>query len=146
MLCVSAVFIFTPFLGEGDYLYYLIICVIGGSCLGIDTAIPASMQADVIDEDAANGGGQRAGLYFGLWGMATKLSLAVAIGVAYPLLDFVGFDAETVKQSGTAALTLAIIYGAIPVAIKLSVVAVVWDYPLDRKRHAELQDKLATAS
>ena len=61
MLWVSAVFVFTVTLGEGDYIAYGLICVLGGSCLGVDQAIAASIQADVIDEDTAAGGDGRAG-------------------------------------------------------------------------------------
>jgi glycoside/pentoside/hexuronide:cation symporter, GPH family len=145
MLFVSAVFAFAPLLGEGDFLWYLLICVLGGSCLGVDQAIPASMQADVIDEDTAAGGCRRAGLYFGLWGMATKLAFALAVGITYPVLGAVGFDAQLADNTGFSLLVLALLYAGLPVAVKLCVVAVVWRYPLDRARLAELQARIAAA-
>ena len=141
MLWVSFVFIFTLTLGEGDYIGYGLICVLGGTCLGVDQAIAASIQADVIDEDTAAGGDGRAGLYFGLWGMATKLAFAIALGIAYPVLWLAGFDAG--QDNAPAALwTLAVLYGLLPVAIKLGVVAMMWGFPLDRRRHAELQARI----
>ncbi|MHA7835802.1 MAG: MFS transporter, partial [Algiphilus sp.] len=102
MLWAAVVFAFASQLGPGDFGWYLLICVLAGSCLGIDQAVPASMQADVIDEDTAAGGGGRAGLYFGLWGMATKLAFAVAVGATYPLLDGAGFDASQDAQDADA--------------------------------------------
>lgn len=141
MFWVSAVFIFAPLLGPGDLAGYLVICVLGGACLGVDQAIPASMQADVIDEDTAAGGGGRAGLYFGLWGLATKLAIALGVGVAFPLLDLAGFDAK-IKNDETALWTLTMLYAVLPVVIKLCVIPVVWNYPLSRDRHAELQSQL----
>ncbi|HXG29044.1 MAG TPA: MFS transporter, partial [Nevskiales bacterium] len=71
MLWACGIFVWAPLLGPGDLWAYAAICVLSGVCLGVDTAVPASMQADVVDEDTAAGGGYRAGLYFGLWGMAT---------------------------------------------------------------------------
>ena len=141
MLWVSAVFVFTVTLGEGDYIGYGLICVLGGSCLGVDQAIAASIQADVIDEDTAAGGDGRAGLYFGLWGMATKLAFAIALGIAYPMLWLAGFEAGG-DNDATALWTLAVLYGLLPVAIKLGVVALMWHFPLDRRRHAELQSEI----
>lgn len=141
MLWVSAVFIFTLTLGEGDYLAYALICVLGGSCLGVDQAIPASIQADVIDEDSAAGGDGRAGIYFGLWSMATKLALAVAIGVAFNILAWVGFDSG-VSADATGEWTIKLLYGLLPVLIKLAVVPFMWGFPLDRARHGELQARL----
>ena len=116
-------------------------CVLGGTCLGVDQAIAASIQADVIDEDTAAGGDGRAGLYFGLWGMATKLAFAIALGIAYPVLWLAGFDAAQ-DNDATALWTLAVLYGLLPVVIKLGVIALMWNFPLDRRRHAELQDSI----
>lgn len=145
MLWASLVFAFAPFLGEGDYLAYGLICVLAGTCLGIDQAIPASLQADVVDEDTAAGGDGRAGLYFGLWGMATKLAFALAVGVAYPVLEFSGFDAKA-DNDPAALWTLALLYGGLPVVVKLSVVAMMWRFPLDRERHAQLQREIGRAA
>ena len=142
MLWVAFVFAGVLFLREGDFLGYLVVCVLGGGSLGIDMAIPASMQADVIDEDTAAGGGGRAGLYFGLWGLATKLSLAIAVGFTFVALDLFGFDAKA-DNDATALWALSILYGGIPVLIKIAVVPWVWNFPLDRRRHADLQRQLS---
>lgn len=141
MLWVSGVFIFTLMLGEGDYVAYGAICVLGGACLGVDQAIPASIQADVIDEDTVAGGDGRAGIYFGLWSMATKLALALAVGVAFQVLGWVGFESGT-DNGPVAAWALKLLYGLLPVIIKLAVVPLMWRFPLDRTRHAELQAQL----
>ena len=141
---VSVVFAFAPLLGPGGLAGYLVICVLGGACLGVDQAIPASMQADVIDEDTAAGGGGRAGLYFGLWGLATKLAIALGVGIAFPVLDLAGFDAK-INNDATALWTLALLYAVLPVAIKLCVIPVVWNFPLSRDRHAQLQARLQAA-
>lgn len=142
MLFVSVVFAFAPTLGEGDYLGYALICILGGSVLGVDQAIPAAIQADVVDEDTAAGGDGRAGLYFGLWGMATKLAFALSLA-AFPLLEAAGFDAGAARNDAAALWALALLYGVLPVAVKLGVVALMWRFPLDRARHAELQARLA---
>jgi Na+/melibiose symporter-like transporter len=102
-------------------LAFAAICVLSGLCLGADLALPASIQADVVALDRDAGGGDRAGLFFGLWGMATKLALALAVGIAFPLLDLAGFDAGGPNDAG-ALLALALLYGGLPVALKLLVV------------------------
>ncbi|HET7314883.1 MFS transporter [Salinisphaera sp.] len=140
MAFVAAMFIFTITLSDNTYsiIVYTLICIFGGSCLGVDQAIAASIQADVVDEDTAAGGDGRAGLYFGLWGMATKLAFAVALGIAYPILWLAGFNAGG-PSDATALWTLAALYGLLPVAIKIGVIVLIWDFPLDRDRHAVLQ-------
>lgn len=89
MLWASAMFVWTPFLGEGDLLAFTIICGPSGLSLGADMALPASIQADVVDLNSETSGQQRTGLFFALWSMATKLWLALAIGIAFPLLDLI---------------------------------------------------------
>jgi len=137
----ALVFAFVPFLGEGDYHWFLLITVLTGFSLGVDQAIPASIQADVVDEDTAEGGGGRAGLYFGLWNMATKLAWALAVGLAFPILDLVGLESGTDNSDG-ALLTLGLLYGAAPVVAKLLVIPLVWNFPVTADRQASLQAQI----
>jgi Na+/melibiose symporter-like transporter len=100
-------------------------------------SLPAAIQADVIDIDRAGGGGERAGLFFGLWGMATKLSLALAIGLAYPLVQLSGFDPTMPTSSGTAVL--AITYGLLPIPFKLYSAWLAWRFPLNSHQVLKIQ-------
>jgi GPH family glycoside/pentoside/hexuronide:cation symporter len=123
LLLASLSFVWVPLLGPGDIWPFAVICALSGLCLGADLALPASIQADVVALDREAGGGDRAGLFFGLWGMATKLALAVAVGIAFPLLDLAGFVANGENDDG-ALLALALLYGGLPVALKLLVVPI----------------------
>ena len=100
------------------------------------------MQADVVDVDTAEGGGSRTGLYFALWGMATKLALALAVGIAFPVLAAFGFDANGSNDTD-ALLTLSLLYGAAPVILKLTAIAIMRNFPLTATRQAALQRKIA---
>ena len=142
MLVNSAIFVLVPFLGPGDYFAFLIICIGTGFCLGADLVLPPSMQADVVDVDTAEGGGSRAGIYFALWGMATKLALALAVGIAFPVLDAAGFDANGSNDT-SALLTLALLYGAAPVVLKLVAIAIMHGFPLTEARQADLHRRIA---
>ncbi len=143
MLWACLVFVWVPFLGPGDVWAFGAICVLSGVCLGVDAAIPASIQADVVDEDTAAGGGYRAGLYFGLWGMATKLAYALAVGVSLPVLEWSGFSAQAVNTD-SVLLVLGLLYGGLPVLIKLAMIPLVWHFPLERRRHAQLRRIIET--
>ena len=145
MLANSAIFALVPLLGPGDYTAFLIICIGTGACLGADLVLPPSMQADVIDVDTAEGGGRRAGLYFALWGMATKLALALAVGIAFPVLEAAGFQADS-QNEADALLALALLYGAVPVILKLAAVAIMRGYPITAERQAETQRKITEAT
>ena len=137
MLFSCSVFIWVPWLSAGDFYLFALICLLTGLSLGIDMSLPAAIQADVIDIDRAGGGGERAGLFFGLWGMATKLSLALAIGLVYPLVQFSGFDPALPSPAGITAL--ALVYGLLPIPFKLIAAWLVWHFPLDSRQVSIIQ-------
>jgi GPH family glycoside/pentoside/hexuronide:cation symporter len=142
MLWTCAVFATVPLLGAGQTTAFLIVSVLTGVCLGADLALPPSMQADVIDLDTARTRQQRAGFFFALWGMATKLALAAAVGIAYPLLDLAGFDPAAAQNERGALFALAALYAWAPVAFKLAAIAAMWRYPITAARQERLQARI----
>lgn len=145
MLANCVVFAWVPMLGAGDVWPFLAICVLSGFCLGADLMLPSAIQADVVDVDTAAGGGRRTGLYFAFWGMATKLALALAVGIAFPLLDLAGFRADATANTAPALLTLTLLYGGAPVAFKLVAIALMWRFPLDEAVQSVLRRRIRAA-
>jgi glycoside/pentoside/hexuronide:cation symporter, GPH family len=141
MAANCAVFVWAPLLGAGDVWPFLVICVLSGLCLGADLVLPSAIQADVIDVDTAAGGGRRTGVYFAFWGMATKLALALAVGVAFPLLDLAGFTADGLNEP-SALLTLALLYSAVPVVFKVFAITLMWRFPLDEAAQSDLKRRI----
>ncbi len=94
MMLTCAAFIWVPFLAPGDIVFFAIICIVTGMGLGADLSLPPALQADVIDFDHLRSGRARAGLFFALWSMSTKLALALAVGITFPLLEFLGFSMD----------------------------------------------------
>ncbi len=138
MIATCAAVVWAPLLPPGATLAFAAICLATGLGLGADLALPPAIQADVVDEDTAAGGEGRAGLYFAAWGMATKLALALAVGLAFPLLDLAGFAPRQTAVGGAGGLALAALYAWGPVALKLAAVGLMWRFPLDAERHAAL--------
>ena len=139
---VFAILVFwpTPFLPEGALVPFAIICVLSGLSLGADITLPAAVAADVIDVDTARTGEQRSGTYFALWGLATKMSLALTAALALPLLAWVGFDADNSAASSATSLTLlAFLYGWGPIVMKAAAVWLMWRFPLDREAVLQLR-------
>jgi Na+/melibiose symporter-like transporter len=145
MILASSFFVWVPLLGPGDVAWFYLITVLTGLSLGVDLALPAAMQADVIDQDTADGGGERAGLFFGLWGMATKLALALAVGISFPLLGLVGFSTEG-ENTADALLVLALTYAALPVGFKLAAMALIWRFPIDESAQRQLRMRIEARS
>lgn len=141
MLFTCAVFAFAPLIGEGNWVAFGALALATGLTLGFDLALPAAIQADVIDVDTAASGEQRSALYFAAWSLATKLALALAVGIAFPLLAAFGFEAGG-QNDVTALAALAILYAWVPVALKLVAVALMWNFPLDEQTQTSLRSRI----
>lgn len=145
MAIACAAFLWVPLLGPGDIALFVVICIVTGTALGADLALPPAMQADVVDLDTLRTGHQRAGMFFALWSMATKLALACAVGIAFPLLDLVGFDPGGVNEQ-SALVALAVIYALFPTLLKGAAIALIWHHPLDARRQGIIRRRLASRS
>ena len=140
ILAVSA-FITVPALPAGAELLFMSICILTGAALGADLVLPPAIQADVADYDRWRFNSDRLGLLFALWGMTTKLALAVAVGVALPAVQWLGFSPETPSETGR--VVLIVIYAGIPAVIKLVAVRIIWRFPLNARRQGALRRRLA---
>ena len=119
MLLASLAFVWAYGLGAGDVAAFAAICLISGLTLGADLALPAALLADLAEREEAS---VRAGGYFGWWSLVTKLNLALAAGIALPLLAWLGYRPNA--SDGTAALSA--VYCLLPVGFKLVSAALAW--------------------
>jgi Na+/melibiose symporter-like transporter len=122
MLLAVGAFVWAWFLGAGDVLAFSAVCVLSGLAFGADLALPASLLADVIDDDEGQDG-RPDGTYFGLWHLLEKLALALAAGIALPLLQWLGYVPGTAVASGAP---LSVVYALVPCAIKLAAALLLW--------------------
>jgi GPH family glycoside/pentoside/hexuronide:cation symporter len=108
-------------LGAGDVAGFAAVCVASGVALGADLALPGALLAGVVQR--AGHGGRLEGAYFGWWNFATKLNLALAAGVALPLLQLLGY---TPGRRAAALQALTVAYCLLPCALKLLAAALLW--------------------
>lgn len=142
MIMACAAFAFAPFLPTGALVAFGVICVVTGLAVGADLVLPASLQADVIDVDTVATGEQRSGLYLAAWGLATKLALALAVGIAFPVLSLSGFDPQAGLRTDGGLMTLGFLYAGLPVVLKLVAIGLMWRFPLTATEQATLQAAL----
>lgn len=122
MLLSIVVFVFASQLGAGDVVGFVAVCALSGIALGTDLTLPGALLAGTI---AASGDQGRAeGAYFGWWNFATKLNLALAAGVALPLLGALGYVPGARDADALQTLTWA--YCLLPCALKLLAAALLY--------------------
>ena len=116
MLLAITVFGWATQVGAGQTGVFLVVCALSGVALGTDLALPGALLAGVIQ---ANGDSGRAeGAYFGWWNFATKLNLALAAGLALPVLALFGYAPGVRDPQALGALLIA--YCVLPCVLKLA--------------------------
>ena len=138
MLLAAAGFLPAALLGQGDGTIFALVCVVTGATLGADIALPAALQARVVVDESQRLSRPRGGALFGLWGMASKLALALSAGLALPLLAWL-----SVPEAGRPqAVVVPWLYAGLPAFIKLLAVlalqrSVLMSTPVDDPDHSE---------
>ena len=122
MLLAIAVFGWATQLAAGQSLAFASVCALSGAALGADLALPGALLAGVIQAEGQSG--QAEGAYFGWWNFATKLNLALAAGLALPLLGLFGYAPGARDAAALDALTAA--YCVLPCLLKLAAASSVY--------------------
>jgi GPH family glycoside/pentoside/hexuronide:cation symporter len=121
-MCMSvAVFAWAGAMGAGDAVPFLVVCALSGIAIGSDLVLPGALLAGLIAEA---GDQPNAGAYFGWWNFATKLNLALAAGLALPLLGLAGYVPGARDAPALQALSLA--YCLLPCVLKVAAGLALW--------------------
>ena len=120
MIVAVVTFVWAFTLGAGDIVPFVIVCVLSGSALGADLALPPALLADRIERAGDQAIASR---YFAGATFFSKASFALATGLSLPMLDALGYvpGQPAVAEVG---LYLSGVYALAPCAIKI--VAAVW--------------------
>lgn len=109
-------FIWAVFLGRGDLAAYAAVCGLSGLALGADLALPPALLADHIDADSRQAEASR---LFSFMALLSKSSLAIATGLALPILGTLGYAPGT-EMSPRLDWVLSLTYAALPCVLKIA--------------------------
>lgn len=117
------------------------IMVLAGLGFGANWVFPWAMIADVSDYDRVESGQFRSGIYYGVWGFATKVSEALAIAVIGWMLAGFGYI-PNIAQSANALLGIRLFFCIVPAVCIFGALPFLLKYPITRKGHAEVRARL----
>jgi Na+/melibiose symporter-like transporter len=112
-----------------------------GLAQGSGNLMLRAIVADVADKHRLDHGEDRTGLYFSVFSLAGKAATAVAIGIALPLVSWLGFDPKAVNSPATLQ-GLAIVFAIGPAIAHAFSAWLVSGFPLDEAAHAEVRRAL----
>ncbi len=134
-------FLYTLIMPRGDFLAASLFYLVNGIAFGAAPFLDRAMLADVVDLDQTQSGEQRTGFFFALMSMTNKIGYALPVGVIYPALALVGFNPN--GGNGPEAIAwLAAMFVGVPIACKLLIVALTWNFPITRETQAALRARL----
>jgi len=141
MLLSVVTFVWAYFLQSGDVIAYGVICVLSGMALGADLALPPSILADRITRQKTEA---EATQYYALISFIPKSAIAIASGVSFLILDYLGFVAGT-ENSPEVMQGLITLYALVPCLIKLIAAFALWHmYKQEGEIYAKLDERSAS--
>jgi Na+/melibiose symporter-like transporter len=105
-------FIWAYALGANDTLMFAVICLVSGFAVGGDLSLIPALFSETLEEEKLSSGSG-----FGVWNFIAKLNLAVAAGIALPVLGLLHYTPGNSNITALAALSFA--YAILPCCFKI---------------------------
>lgn len=129
-------------LREGETATLVALVVLRGSSFASILFLANSIAADVVDVDTLESGEQRSGLFFAVWGMTIKLSLALGVVLGTALPAGAGYDPSADLVADEIQTRLMAIYGWVPAVFMTIGALCLRGFPITRERHAEVRARI----
>jgi len=130
--------------GTGNALPLIAGYFIAGVVASAVWVIPASMVADITDEDEFHTGLRREGMYFGILNLGEKVASGGALILAGLLLSFFGRLAPAASpQAPAAASYIGLSYGVVPGILLVAATLMILPYKLNRASLHSIQRQLS---
>lgn len=128
--------------GTGNIRPLIIGHALAGAMASALWVLPASMLADIVDEDELSTGDRREGVFFGIINFGEKIAAGASLLLAGILLDHFVKLVPGVTPDSAARVRIGLIYGLIPGLLLLASAILLTRYGLDRKAVVRIQSEL----
>ena len=127
----------------GSVLIFWTYTLLYGIAFGAGPTLLRSMMADITDVDELDTGRQRAGLFFALLTTTNKVGSAMAVSIAFIIIDNVFGFAPGTDNTTAAVNGLLATYCFLSAAGLMLAFFPMVRYPLNKTKHAEIRQALA---
>lgn len=122
----------------------LALTIAQGLAQGSGNLMLRSIVTDIADKHRLETGEDRTGLYYSVFSLAGKAAGAVAIGIALPLVAWLGFDPKG-TNSPEALHGVLLVFALGPAIAHALSAALIARFPLDERAHTEIRRQLEEA-
>jgi GPH family glycoside/pentoside/hexuronide:cation symporter len=123
---------------------------LAGIGIAIGFLIPWSMLPDVIELDELQTNKRREGMFYAIFTLFQKLTLAAGLAASSFALGLAGYKApkddledEVTQQPESVLYTLRVMIGPLPAFVLLLSFVAVWFYPITKQKHEEIKREIA---
>ena len=129
------------FMPPGNFALAVPGLVLAGLPYSAGPVLLRAMMADVGDEERLASGIDRTGLLYAVLTGTMKVGFALSVGITFVALDVLGFNAQ--GGGGEEGMVgLQVLYVAAPAVLGIIAAWLMFRFPLDAARHAEIRDQL----
>lgn len=142
VLTISLIFFFGHTAGV---TFFLVMMAVGGIGFSTGYIFPWAIVPDAIDYDTILTGEKREGIFYGIWTFSSQLGQALAALILGWTLSFAGYIPGAV-QGKNALLAIRLLLGPVAIFFYILAIVVLFYYPIDEKRHAEIRARVSEAA
>lgn len=125
----------------GNLYQVVIVYALKGMVTSAIWVMPPALVADSIEHGILEGAGDDTALYMSLYFFVQKLAAAVGVGVALPIAALLGFDPQNIGPESTFG-GIKFVAVILPAIIAAPAIFLLFNYPIDEKRHGEIREQL----
>jgi Na+/melibiose symporter-like transporter len=126
----------------GQIALLFALTVAQGLAQGSGNLMLRSMVADVADRHRLDTHVDRTALFFSVFSISQKAGMAAAVGVALPLVAWLGFNPAATTNSPEALRALALVFALGPAVAHVFSAAFIYGFPIDQARYGEIRRAL----
>ena len=123
---------------KGNFQAALAVFMLLGLISNFIWVMPPAIVADTVDYGMMKGIGDDSAIYMALYLFTQKIALAAGVGIALPLAAVLGFQ-PTAEVSEQALRALGIVALVLPCFIGFFGALILYNYPIDARRHAVIR-------
>jgi Na+/melibiose symporter-like transporter len=125
----------------GNVFQVVLVYAAKGAVTAAIWVLPPALVADSIEHGLLEGAGDDTALYMSLYFFVQKVAAAIGVGVALPVAAYLGFNPQMI-DAGTSFAGIKFVAIFLPGIVALPAVFLLYNYPIDEKRHGEIREEL----